>query len=118
MAVVPKPRQRPTPPIRIAATSIGTYAAIGTQRHPIFVVARLGTLSELAPLVRGSRAAGHSGVGEACLRVLVYLTETEGRARHEPEQSVMHLFRAVGVQLEAATLSGARAIKPRARRGQ
>jgi alkanesulfonate monooxygenase SsuD/methylene tetrahydromethanopterin reductase-like flavin-dependent oxidoreductase (luciferase family) len=123
VALVPKPRQRPTPPIRIAATSIDTYAAIGTLGHAIFVAARLGTLSELAPLVHdyreAYRAAGHRGPGEVYLRVPVYLAETEERARREPEESVMHLFRAIGGRLEAsANLSGARAIEQRAERGQ
>jgi len=123
IALVPKPLQKPTPPIRIAATSIDTYEAIGTLGHPIFVAARLGTLSELAPLVRGYReaysAAGHPGTGEVYLRVPVYLAETEERARREPEESVMHLFRAIGGQLQAsANVSGARAIEQRAERGQ
>ena len=111
------------PPIRIAATSVDTYAAIGTQGHAIFVAARIGTISELAPLVRGYRdayrAAGHPGKGEVYLRVPVYVAETEERARREPEESVMHLFRTIGGQLEAsANLSGARAIEQRAERGQ
>jgi alkanesulfonate monooxygenase SsuD/methylene tetrahydromethanopterin reductase-like flavin-dependent oxidoreductase (luciferase family) len=123
VALVPKPRQKPYPPIRIAATSIDTYAAIGTLGHAIFIAARLGTLSELAPLVRGYReayrAAGHSGTGEVYLRVPVYVAETEERAQREPEESVMHLFRSIGGQLEAsASLSGARAIEQRAERGQ
>jgi alkanesulfonate monooxygenase SsuD/methylene tetrahydromethanopterin reductase-like flavin-dependent oxidoreductase (luciferase family) len=123
VAVVPKPLQKPYPPIRIAATSIDTYAAIGTQGHPIFIAARLGTLSELAPLVRGYReayaAAGHPGKGEVYLRVPVYIAETEERARREPEESVMYLFRSIGERLEAsASLSGARAIEQRAERGQ
>jgi alkanesulfonate monooxygenase SsuD/methylene tetrahydromethanopterin reductase-like flavin-dependent oxidoreductase (luciferase family) len=123
VAVVPKPLQKPYPPIRIAATSIDTYASIGAQGHPIFIAARLGTLSELAPLVRGYReaysAAGHAGAGEVYLRVPVYLAETEERARREPEESVMYLFRSIGERLEAsASLSGARAIEQRAERGQ
>src|ERR1700719_2694444 len=55
VALVPKPRQKPYPPIRIAATSVDTYAAIGAQGHAIFVAARIGTISELAPLVAGYR---------------------------------------------------------------
>src|SRR5215813_14465758 len=43
VAVVPKPGQNPYPPIRIAATSSDTYAAIGAMGHAIFVAVRLGT---------------------------------------------------------------------------
>jgi len=123
VALVPKPRQKPYPPIRIAATSIDTYAAIGTLGHAIFVAARLGTLSELAPLVRSYReaycAAGHPGTGEVYLRVPMYVADTDARARREPEESIMHLFRSIGGQLEAsANVLGTRAIEQRAERGQ
>ncbi len=123
VALVPKPRQKPYPPIRIAATSTDTYAAIGALGHPIFIAARIGTLSEQAPLVRAYRdawrAAGHAGEGEVYLRVPVYVAATEEQARREPEESVMHLFRSIGGQLEAsASLSGAHAIEQRAERGQ
>src|SRR5690242_10457343 len=79
VALVPKPWQKPYPPIRVAATSPDTYAAIGALGHAAFVAARLGTLSELAPLVRSYRdaykAAGHQGSGEVYLRVPVYVAE-------------------------------------------
>jgi alkanesulfonate monooxygenase SsuD/methylene tetrahydromethanopterin reductase-like flavin-dependent oxidoreductase (luciferase family) len=78
--LAPKPWQKPTPPIRIAATSPDTYPAIGALGHAAFVAARTGTISELALLVRSYReahkAAGHPGEGEVYLRVPVYVAET------------------------------------------
>jgi alkanesulfonate monooxygenase SsuD/methylene tetrahydromethanopterin reductase-like flavin-dependent oxidoreductase (luciferase family) len=123
VAVVPKPLQKPHPPIRIAATSPDTYAAIGALGHAAFVAARLGTLSELAPLVRqyreAYRAAGHPGAGEIYLRVPVYVAETARQAYEEPQESLMHFFRYIGERLaDSATLAGARAIEQRAERGQ
>ena len=122
VALVPKPRQKPYPPIRIAATSVDTYAAIGTLGRAIFVAARIGTLSELAPLVRGYRedyrAAGHPSAGEVYLRVSFFVAIP--RSRHvATRRKRHHLFRSTGGQLEAsASLSGARAVEWRAERGR
>ena len=123
VALVPKPWQKPYPPIRIAATSPDSYAAIGALGHAVFVAARLGTLSELAPLVRSYRdayqAAGHRGSGEVYLRVPIYLAETERQARDEPEASIMSFFRYIGERFaDTASLPGARASEQRAERGQ
>lgn len=123
LTLVPKPWQKPYPPIRVAATSPDTYPAIGALGHPIFTAARTATLSELAPLVRSYReayaAAGHPGKGEVYLRVPVYVAETYERARDEPEESIMRLFRYIGERLEdSASLPGARAIEQRAERAQ
>jgi alkanesulfonate monooxygenase SsuD/methylene tetrahydromethanopterin reductase-like flavin-dependent oxidoreductase (luciferase family) len=104
VTLVPKPWQKPHPPIRIAASSPETYPAIGALGHAIFIASRLGSLSELAPLVRGYReaykAAGHQGSGEVYLRVPVYVAETEELARKEPEAGVMGLLRATGERLQ------------------
>ena len=121
--LVPKPVQKPHPPIRIAATSADTYAAIGALGYPIFAAVRLGAFSELAPNIGAYRdaytAAGHPGRGQVFLRVPVYIAETEARARAEPEVSVMTFYRYLGRQLEhSASKSGARAIEQRAERGQ
>ncbi len=121
--LVPKPLQKPYPPIRIAATSADTFASIGALGYPIFAAVRLGTLSELGPNIRAYRdayaAAGHPGRGEVYLRVPVYVGETEAEARADPEASVMAFYRYLGQQLEeSATLSGARAVEQRAERGQ
>jgi alkanesulfonate monooxygenase SsuD/methylene tetrahydromethanopterin reductase-like flavin-dependent oxidoreductase (luciferase family) len=123
VALVPKPWQKPYPPIRIAATSPDTYAAIGTLGHAVFVAARLGTLSELAPLVRSYRdaykSAGHREAGEVYLRVPVYVAETERQARDQPEASIMSFFRYIGERFaDTAALPGARASEQRAERGQ
>jgi alkanesulfonate monooxygenase SsuD/methylene tetrahydromethanopterin reductase-like flavin-dependent oxidoreductase (luciferase family) len=121
--MVPRPLQKPHPPLRIAATSPDTYPAIGAMGLPIFVAVRLGTIEELGPNIaayrEAYRAAGHPGEGEVYLRVPIYIGDTEASARADPEQSIMQFYRTLGAQLEeTATRSGARAIEQRAERGQ
>jgi alkanesulfonate monooxygenase SsuD/methylene tetrahydromethanopterin reductase-like flavin-dependent oxidoreductase (luciferase family) len=123
VAVVPKPWQKPHPPIRIAATSPDTFPAIGALGHAAFVAARIGTLSDLAPQVQSYReaykAAGHPGPGEIYLRVPVYVAETDLRAREEPEESIMNFFRYIGDRLaDSASRPGARTVEDRAARAQ
>src|SRR4029079_12855997 len=69
----PRPIQQPWPEIRVAAASPDTYEEVGIMGHPIFVAARTGNISELAPLVKIYRAAwaqaGHPGKGAVYLRV-------------------------------------------------
>jgi alkanesulfonate monooxygenase SsuD/methylene tetrahydromethanopterin reductase-like flavin-dependent oxidoreductase (luciferase family) len=121
--LVPKPLQRPHPPIRIAATNSETYPAIGAQGYPIFVAVRLGTIEELGPNIAAYReayaAAGHPGKGRVYLRVPVYVGDTAASARAEPEASIMQFYKTLGAQLEGtATSAGARASEQRAERGQ
>jgi alkanesulfonate monooxygenase SsuD/methylene tetrahydromethanopterin reductase-like flavin-dependent oxidoreductase (luciferase family) len=123
IAVVPKPYQKPYPPIRVAASSPDTFTVIGRLGHAIFVNARQGTLSDLAPLVRAYReayrSAGHPGKGEVYLRLPIYVAETYEHARDEPEESAMRLFRFVGSRLEAAaSRADANAMDQRAERAQ
>jgi alkanesulfonate monooxygenase SsuD/methylene tetrahydromethanopterin reductase-like flavin-dependent oxidoreductase (luciferase family) len=121
--LMPKPFQKPHPPIRVAATSPDTFAGIGRLGHPIFVAVRLGTLSELAPNIQAYRAAyaaaGHPGEGQVFLRVPLYVAETYEQARSEPEESIMSFYRFLGTMLEkTASSAGVRAIEQRAERGQ
>jgi alkanesulfonate monooxygenase SsuD/methylene tetrahydromethanopterin reductase-like flavin-dependent oxidoreductase (luciferase family) len=120
---VPKPLQKPHPPLRIAATSPDTFPAIGAMGLPIFVAVRLGTLEELGPDIKAYReayrAAGHPGEGEVYLRVPIYVGTSEAAARADPEQSIMQFYRALAVQVQdSATRPGARASERRAERGQ
>jgi alkanesulfonate monooxygenase SsuD/methylene tetrahydromethanopterin reductase-like flavin-dependent oxidoreductase (luciferase family) len=123
ICLVPKPYQKPHPPIRVAANSPDTFPAMGDQGYPIFVAVRVGTLSELMPNIQAYReayrAAGHPGEGQVFLRVPVYVGDTYEQAIAEPERSIMHFYRYLGERLEdSATRAGARAIEQRAERGQ
>jgi alkanesulfonate monooxygenase SsuD/methylene tetrahydromethanopterin reductase-like flavin-dependent oxidoreductase (luciferase family) len=123
ITLVPRPLQKPYPPLRSAATSPDTYPAIGAMGLPIFVAVRLGTIEELGPNIaayrEAYRAAGHAGQGEVYLRVPIYVGETEASARADPEHSIMPFYRTLGAQIEdSATRAGARAIEQRAERGQ
>ena len=119
----PKPLQAAGPEIRIAAASADTYAEVGAMGHAIFVAARIGNLSELAPLVRtyreAWRQAGHPGTSAVYLRVPVYVAATDTAAREEPRESIMHLLRTLGDRLSAsAGTSGTGDSETRAARGQ
>jgi alkanesulfonate monooxygenase SsuD/methylene tetrahydromethanopterin reductase-like flavin-dependent oxidoreductase (luciferase family) len=123
VTLVPKPLQKPHPPLRIAATSSDTFPAIGSMGLPIFVAVRLGTLEELGPNIAAYRqaykAAGHPGEGEVYLRVPIHIADTEAAARADAEQSIMQFYRTLGAQIEgSAAQAGARAVEQRAERGQ
>jgi alkanesulfonate monooxygenase SsuD/methylene tetrahydromethanopterin reductase-like flavin-dependent oxidoreductase (luciferase family) len=123
VSITPRPLQKPYPPLRIAAMSADTYPAIGAMGLPIFLAVRVGTFEELLPHIAAYReaykSAGHAGQGQVYLRVPIYVGKTETLARAEPEQSIMHFFRTLGLQLEAsAKRPGARLIEQRTERGQ
>jgi alkanesulfonate monooxygenase SsuD/methylene tetrahydromethanopterin reductase-like flavin-dependent oxidoreductase (luciferase family) len=119
----PKPWCKPWPEIRVAAASPDTYEEVAVLGHPIFIAARTGNLSELAPLVKTYRdkwkQVGHPGRGEVYLRVPVYVAHSDEAAREEPRESILHLLHYIGDRLAAsANAAGARAIENRAARGQ
>jgi alkanesulfonate monooxygenase SsuD/methylene tetrahydromethanopterin reductase-like flavin-dependent oxidoreductase (luciferase family) len=123
VCVVPKPYQKPHPPIRVAATSVDTFPAIGAQGFDLFAAVRTGTLSELAPNLVAYRAAhakgGHPGKGGVFLRVPVYVSETFDQAVEDCRDSIMAFYRQLGEQLErSASEAGARAIEQRDVRGR
>ena len=96
VSVVPKPLQRPTPPIRVAATSADTFVSIGQQGLPIFVAVRYETAAEIAPHIAAYRAAlADSGAadGGVFLRVPAYIAPSDAQARSEAEPSLIHFYR-------------------------
>src|SRR5271166_1098062 len=97
VAVVPKPYQQPTPPIRVAATSADTFVSIGRQGLPIFVAVRYETAAEIAPQVAAYREALASFAdprsGGVFLRVPAYIAPSDAQARTEAEPSLINFYR-------------------------
>ena len=103
-AAVPRPYQKPYPPIRVAAASEETFPSLGEAGYPIFVAVRSGSLSGLAPDLAAYRGAykdaGHSGEGEVYLRLTLHIADTDRQARDEAEESVMSGYRTLSTRLE------------------
>ncbi len=103
---VPRPYQRPHPPIRIAGASEDTFPVLGALGYPLFVAVRSGSLAELGPDLRAYReayaAAGHPGRGEVYLRLSLHLAETDALALEEAEPSVMAGYRTLTTRLEGS----------------
>jgi alkanesulfonate monooxygenase SsuD/methylene tetrahydromethanopterin reductase-like flavin-dependent oxidoreductase (luciferase family) len=103
VCVIPKPFQKPYPPLRVAATTQETYAIVGRMGMPIFIAVRTTSISDLKRFIGGYhdgwREAGHAGCGAVSLIVPVYLNEDGARAREEAEASTMHFFRSIAEAL-------------------
>jgi alkanesulfonate monooxygenase SsuD/methylene tetrahydromethanopterin reductase-like flavin-dependent oxidoreductase (luciferase family) len=106
VAVVPKPYQKPTPPIRIAASTPDTFPAIGRRGAAIFASVRHTTWSDLAKQIQSYHdawaEAGHPGRGQVFVSAPTYLAETEERASSEPKESITHFYREQANLLEGA----------------
>ena len=73
--VIPKPVQKPHPPISVGVTSAETFKMVGQMGYPVIVnPTRSFTLSEVAPYVRlyrdAWREAGHKGQPQVGLRLI------------------------------------------------
>jgi alkanesulfonate monooxygenase SsuD/methylene tetrahydromethanopterin reductase-like flavin-dependent oxidoreductase (luciferase family) len=103
VCVLPKPYQKPHPPLRVAATTQETYPLVGRMGLPIFIAVRTTSISDLKSFIggyhEGWREAEHPGRGEVALIVPVYVADTERRAREEAEASTMHFFRTIAEAL-------------------
>jgi alkanesulfonate monooxygenase SsuD/methylene tetrahydromethanopterin reductase-like flavin-dependent oxidoreductase (luciferase family) len=103
ICVMPKPYQKPHPPIRIAATIDETYPLVGRMGLPIFLAVRTTSIAHLERCVVSYReawkAAGHPGNGDVSLIVPVYVAENAQAARDEPEASMMYFLHTIGDML-------------------
>jgi alkanesulfonate monooxygenase SsuD/methylene tetrahydromethanopterin reductase-like flavin-dependent oxidoreductase (luciferase family) len=91
--VVPKPYQRPHPPVRIACESRATFGMMGKLGFPILIrhqmeVPELQTL--LAEYQTERHAAGFEGANQVTLQTTLYLADDKQRAVEEPRASTVH----------------------------
>ena len=95
ICLVPKPCQKPHPPVFLAVTSPETFAVAGRAGYDIFVNPR-GEPTTLRAGVdeyhQAWREAGHPGTGKIVARILCYVAETTGQAHAEPEAGTMALL--------------------------
>ena len=96
VCVVPKPFQKPHPPIRMAATTQDTFPQVGKRGLPIFVGLRGFDVPELAKNLdvyrEARREAGNAEDADVLLRIPVYVAETAERAREDAEASTMKSY--------------------------
>ncbi len=101
VAVVPKPVQRPHPPIRIAANSDDTFELMGREGYPIFAASQVNSFNRLRkflPAYRAARkAAGHPDNGGEDLSLLMplYVGENAAQIRRDTEPGIRHLLETV-----------------------
>jgi alkanesulfonate monooxygenase SsuD/methylene tetrahydromethanopterin reductase-like flavin-dependent oxidoreductase (luciferase family) len=102
-AVVPKPLQKPYPPLRIAANSPDTAAFAGDRGYPIFVASPINPFPKLPEHIDVYRhafaAASHAGKTQnVAVLFPLYVADSEAAVRQEVETSFMHYFRTVSHQ--------------------
>lgn len=100
LCVLPKPYQRPHPPVRIAATTRDTFPQVGRSGHAVISGLRGFDVHEVAEHIamyhQARQEAGHPGQGEVFLRAPIYVAETDDLGRAEPEESTMRSYRRLG----------------------
>lgn len=118
--LVPKPYQKPHPPLRYACSTRETFPAMGQLGMPIFAGLGGATVSDLSEAISEYRVAwheaGHPGDGDVMLRVGVYVAEDRERALSEPQESTMRYYNRIrqGLIQTSTTFGGER----RAQRAQ
>ena len=108
VTVVPKPYQKPHPPIRIAVAGEDTFPLIGKLGYPIFVGVNTPTpqLQERLTSYRKARhEAGHTGPDDVALRIPTYVAETGEKARSEPEASARQAIQYAATELATSAAS-------------
>jgi alkanesulfonate monooxygenase SsuD/methylene tetrahydromethanopterin reductase-like flavin-dependent oxidoreductase (luciferase family) len=100
LAVVPKPVQKPHPPLRLAANSPDTFAIAGRLGLPIFASPLINPPNKLQEYLTVHRnALGPESRQDVALMFPVHVSDSRAQARQECEASLMHFFRTAGERL-------------------
>ena len=120
VCLIPKPYQKPCPPLRYAASTRDSFTAMGELGLPIFAGVGGAAIPEVAQAIATYRAAwreaGHPGDGDVMLRIGIYVAEDQDRAFSEPRESTMTFYNRMrqGLLQTAGSFGGER----RAQRAQ
>lgn len=100
LAVVPKPLQKPYPPIRLAANSPDTFTIAGRLGLPIFASPLINPPEKLREYLAVHRDALKSEARQdVALMFSVHVSDSREQARRECEASLKNFFRAAGERL-------------------
>lgn len=96
LSVMPRPYQKPHPPIRIAATTMDTFPMVGQMGFPLVTGVRGFDIPEVAQNLKSYREAwqeaGHPGNGDVYLRIPIYVGETDEEGINHPRESTMRSY--------------------------
>src|SRR5690349_21342087 len=99
ICLVPKPVQKPHPPIRIAANSPDSFELAGRLGYPILVATHINPLPKLRELLgiyhSARAAAGHPAAIPDDLTILTpfYVGDSAAQVRHDAEPAVAQFVR-------------------------
>jgi alkanesulfonate monooxygenase SsuD/methylene tetrahydromethanopterin reductase-like flavin-dependent oxidoreductase (luciferase family) len=103
---VPRPFQKPHPPIWVAATTQDTFPMVGGMGFSLVTGLRGFDVPQIKQQIAAYRAArreaGHPGDGSVYLRIPVYVADTAARARSEPEESTIRSYRRLAENFAAS----------------
>jgi alkanesulfonate monooxygenase SsuD/methylene tetrahydromethanopterin reductase-like flavin-dependent oxidoreductase (luciferase family) len=100
LPVVPKPVQKPHPPIRLAANSPDTFTIAGELGVPIFASPLINPPDKLREYLAVHRSTLKTGIKQdVALMFPIHVSTSRAQAREECEASLMHFFRSAGERL-------------------
>ena len=108
VTVVPKPFQKPHPPITVAVAGEETFPLIGSMGHSIFVSMNTPKEQLTERLTSYEQSRKESGIrepGGISIRVPVYVAETTDKAHSEPEESARHALSYAAQELSQTAAS-------------